>query len=63
MDTSFYISMSSTQIHVYYLNFKINNFDNQFHQSRWIIIEIYLNSDHQLSFFLIINYLIFISEN
>jgi len=34
MDTSLYISMSSIQNHVYYLNFKINNFDNQFHQSR-----------------------------
>jgi hypothetical protein len=49
MDTSLYISMSFTQIHVHYLNRKTNNFDNQFHQSRGIIIEFYLNSDHQLS--------------
>jgi hypothetical protein len=34
MDMSFYISMFSIQIHVYYLKFKINNFDIQFHQSR-----------------------------
>jgi hypothetical protein len=34
MDMSLYISMFSTQIHVYYLKFNINNFDNEFHQSR-----------------------------
>jgi len=34
MDMSFYISMVSTQIHVYYLKYKINNLDNQFQQSR-----------------------------